>query len=135
MDIQNRIRLVLIALPITFILALLWHPLGPLPALLILYLGILLRQSGFFDTLFTRRRPPVPYYQPSQQAAPAPPSDPVPQEDEHHEPRYQQGYQAQVLDPPPVHYEHTGQPTQGNVHDYEQPEAQYPEQMPPMPTI
>ncbi|HLI89092.1 MAG TPA: hypothetical protein VKV37_10425 [Ktedonobacteraceae bacterium] len=134
MDSQKLIRLVLIAIPIAFILALIWHPLTPLPCLLIFYLSILLRRTGFFDTLFTRKRPPIPYYHPPQQAVPIS-GDPPPHEVDQPEPRYHQGYQAQVPYRSPLKYEETIQPPQDDSQNYEQPKAQYPEQMPPMPTI
>jgi hypothetical protein len=46
--------------------------------------------------------------------------------------QYQQGYQAPV--PPQKRHEDVAQPKESSPFDYEQPQAQYPEQLPPMTT-
>jgi hypothetical protein len=134
MNTQKAIRLLLIVIPTVLILSFIWHGLTPFLSPLIICLGILLVRaafvrSGFFNNIFTRPRPPIPYYQPSQQTSPGPDHNPTTDENEQPEHSYEQGYQAQVK------YEEAGQPKQDNPSDYEQPEAQYPEQLPPMTSI
>jgi hypothetical protein len=129
MNTQKAIRLLLIAIPIVFILSIIWHGLAPFLSPLIICLGILLVRSVVINKILTKPRPPIPYYQPPLHATRSPGADPTREEEDQHEPRYQQGYQAQVK------YEEAGQPKQGNPSDYEQPEAQYPEQLPPMTII
>lgn len=84
-------------------------------ALVVIIGGKLLKawESGHlpFATSWPRSaRRNIPYYQPS------------------HQPSYQQGYQAQAT----RQGASTGIPKADNPSEYEQPQAQYPEQMPPM---
>jgi hypothetical protein len=129
MNTQKAIRLLLIAIPTVFILSIIWHGLAPFLSPLIICLGILLVRSVVINKILTKPRPPIPYYQPSQHATPIAGSSPTTEEDDQPDHRYQQGYQAQIK------YEEAGQPKQDSPSDYEQPEAQYPEQLPPMTII
>jgi hypothetical protein len=126
---KKAIQLLLIAIPTVFILSIIWHGLTPFLSPLIICLGILLVRSIVISKILTKPRPPIPYYQPPQHASPSPGSGSTTKEENQHEPRYQQGYQAQIK------YEEAGQPKQDSPSDYEQPEAQYPEQLPPMTII
>ncbi len=131
MNTQKAIRLLLIAIPIVFILSIIWHGLAPFLSQLIICLGILLVRSVVISKILMKPRPPIPSYQPPQQAPPIAGSPSTTEEDDHPDHRYQQGYQAQVK----YEDEEAGQPKQARPIDYEQPEAQYPEQLPPVTII
>ncbi len=90
-----------------------------------------------------RQQAAIPVYQPPQQQAqePATPAGPItPQpgfnltatEYNQLAQQYQQGYQPTT--PPQKKHEERAQPKESSPFDYEQPQANYPEQLPPMTT-
>jgi hypothetical protein len=89
---------------------------------------------GLFS-LFNNQQQQPPYYQPPQQPSTPPGNQPYyqPSQQQPYQP-YEQGYQASS--PPAGAYQEGGQqypyPSQ-SAQDYEQPQAQYPQQMPPQP--
>jgi Zn-dependent protease with chaperone function len=88
---------------------------------------------GLFNMLNNQQQQP-PYYQPPQQPYTPPNNQPYYQPPQQPYQPYEQGYQAPAPPPPPDTYQEGGQqhpyPAQSDQ-DYEQPQAQYPQQMPP----
>jgi hypothetical protein len=87
---------------------------------------------GLFS-LFNNQQQQSPYYQPTRQPYTPPNNQPYYQPSQQTYQPYEQGYQAS---PPPAEtYQEGGQqyPYPSSAQDYEQPQAQYPQQMPPQP--
>jgi hypothetical protein len=96
---------------------------------------ILVIRSGWVKNIFNRQRSPIVYYQPSQQQEPPPRANPplgfdlTAQEYQQLSQQYQQGYQEHA----PRRPTKSAMPKEASPwEEYEQPQAQYPQQMPPM---
>lgn len=137
MDNQKIMRFLFFLVPVLLVLSIWWNVFVPFIFIALLYLMVLVLRSGFVKTMLTKLREPIIYYQPPQQQStepePPPRTNPQPGFDltAQEYQRYQQGYQA----PAPQRHAKMREstlPKQGHPLDYEQPQAQYPEQEPPL---
>ena len=136
MNSRKIARFLFFAVPIVFVLSIWSHSFVLFLSLALITGFILVIRRAFIGNVFGRTQEPITYYQPTKQ--PAPPQTTLqpgfhltPEEYRRLSQQYQQGYQAQTPMPPQRIHEDT-QPKQDNPIDYEQPQAHYPEQQPPM---
>ncbi len=142
MNNQKIIRFLFILVPVLLVLSIWWNAFAPFLSIALVYLILLVIRSGFVNTLFAKLREPTVYYQPPQQPPPSSKPEPPranpplgfdlsPQEYQQLSKHYQQGYQPQAPQQPPK-TRGSAMPKQDRTIDYEQPQAHYPEQTPPM---
>jgi hypothetical protein len=141
MNNQKVMQFLFIIVPVLFVLSIWSNAFGPFLSVAFVFLIILVSRSIWAKNLFTKQRSPTVYYQPtqpasqtSQQQEPPPRANPplgfdlTAQEYQQLSKQYQQGYQAKTSRPT----KKSAMPKEPSVWDYEQPQAQYPEQEPPV---
>lgn len=145
MNNKKMMRFLLYAVPVLLLLSIWWNAFFPFLSLALVYLIILFFRNGWRNVIIGTQREPTVYYQPTTQMSQ---SEPPPRENppldfnltakeyEQLSKRYQDGYQpqapAQSAQWPPFSGSTRPQPKQERPLDYDQPQAQYPEQQPPL---
>ncbi len=140
MNNQKIVKFMFVLVPALLVLTIWWNAFAPFLSIALIYLILLVIRSGFMSTLLGKRHEPKVYYQPHRQ----PPTPNLPlranpplgfdltdQEYKLLSQKYQQGYQAPVLQHPSKTHE-SPMPKQDHPFDYEQPQSQYPQSEPPL---
>lgn len=149
MNNQKIKRIMFVLVPTLLVLTLIWgNTFAPLLCMTLIWSLIFFVPSGSIHSFFAKQKQKqkqkqIVYYQPTQQPIAPQPSprknppldfDLTAEEYRLLSQQYRQGYQPQVPQPQPQqrNISERDMPKQDRYVDYEQPQAQYPEEIPPM---